>query len=88
MAEKKYTPEDIADMQGIIAKYEAEQAEKARKEAEEAAAPKRFKAGRWMCVEECYHGGRLWHPGEVAVWKKTGEAPVVEGIVRHFMPEE
>jgi len=88
MADKKYTPEDIADMQQVIARYEAEQAEKARKEAEEAAAPKRFKAGRWVCIEECYHGGRLWQPGEKTDWKKAAEAPIVGGFVRHFMPED
>lgn len=87
MAKEEYTEAELAKARDVILAYEAAQAEKARKEAEEAAAPKKFKAGRWICMKECYHGGRIWRPGDTAEWKKASEAPITGGYVHHFQPE-
>ena len=85
--EKKLTADDIENARAILARVEQEQAEAERKALEEAMAPKKFKAGKWVCVEDCYHSGRLFKDGDVVEWKKAGEAPVVDGYVRHFQPE-
>lgn len=85
--EKKLTSDDIENARAILARVEAEQAEAERKALEEAIAPKKFKAGRWVCVEDCFHGGRLYREGDTVEWKKASEAPVSDGFVRHFQPE-
>ena len=87
MAKEEYTEAELAKAREVILAYEAAQAEKAKKEAEEAAAPKKFKPGKWICTRECWHGGRIWRPGDIAEWKKSQEAPVVGGFVKHFQPE-
>ena len=85
--EKKITEDDIIRAKEILAQVEAKQAEDERKAMEEAMAPKKFKPGKWICTEDCYHNGTMYKAGDVAVWKKQGEAPVVGGFVRHFQPE-
>jgi len=85
--EQKYTEDDILKAKELLAKVEAEQLEAERKAIEEAKAPKKFKAGKWVCVEDCYHNGTMYKAGDVAEWKKAGEAPVVDGFVKHFQPE-
>ena len=84
---KKVTEEELAKAKVTIAKAEAEQAEEARRAYEEARAPKKFKPGKWVCVEDCYHNGTLYKAGRVVEFKKADEAPVVNGLVRHFQPE-
>lgn len=85
--EKKITQDDIDKARAVIAEAEQEQAAAKKKALEEAMAPKKFKAGNWVCVEDCYHNGTLYKVGTVVTFKKTEDAPVANGFVRHFQPE-
>lgn len=89
MAEtKKYTEAELEKAREILAAAEREQAEARMKEELEAIKPKRFKAGVWVCVQDCFHGGRLYKAGDKVSWQKAKEAPVdAGGYVLNFQPE-
>lgn len=85
--EKKYTEDDIIKATELLNKVAAERAEAERKALEEARAPKKFKPGRWICTEDCYHNGTFYKAGDSADWKKISEAPMSGVYVKHFQPE-